>query len=105
MVGQLCRCLPYHKCQLVQDKLKTQVDFLERNNNYKFSYSNYFVKQESDNRKFLRFKKNLKSGNITQDLLNNYSIGILTVLLEKEFFKEFISLKGPIITLYLVLDN
>jgi glycosyltransferase involved in cell wall biosynthesis len=73
-----------------QDKLKTQVDFLERNNNYKFSYSNYFVKQESDNRKFLRFKKNLKSGNITQDLLNNYSIGILTVLLEKEFFKEFL---------------
>ena len=36
-----------------------------------------------------QFKKNLKSGFITQNLLNDYSIGILTVIIENKVLKKF----------------
>ena len=72
-----------------KDKLKYQTEFLEKNDGYSFLYSNYFVKKKSSKQKYLRYKKKFKSGNITQELLDNYTIGILTVLLERSFFKKY----------------
>lgn len=64
------------------NKLKYQVRFLQRNKNYKFCYSNYFIKKKFKIKK-VRYKDNLNSGKITQNLLNDYTIGILTVLIER----------------------
>tara|TARA_B100001250_G_scaffold395317_1_gene400089 strand:+ start:115 stop:903 length:789 start_codon:yes stop_codon:yes gene_type:complete len=64
------------------NKLKYQVKFLQQNKNYKFCYSNYFIKKKLEIKK-VKFKDNLNSGKITQNLLNNYTIGILTVLIER----------------------
>ena len=37
-----------------------------------------------DNRRYDKYYKNLNSGFITQSLLNNYTMGILTVLIDKK---------------------
>ena len=39
-------------------------------------------------KKYINIKKNLPSGFITQSLLNNYTIGILTVFLKTEILKK-----------------
>ncbi len=67
------------------NKLKHQVEFLQKNKMYKFCYSNYFFKRISKEKK-IKFKQSLNSGKITQNLLDNYTIGILTVLMEKSIF-------------------
>ena len=69
------------------NKLEEQIKFLKKNNQYKIVYSNYFILEEKNNKKFVKFKSKLPSGFITQKLLNFYCIGILSVLLEKSFFK------------------
>ena len=69
------------------NKLKHQVEFLQKNKTYKFCYSNYFIKSMS-NKKKIKFKQSLKSGKITQNLLDNYTIGILTVLMEKSILQK-----------------
>ncbi len=64
------------------NKLKHQVRFLQKNKKYKFCYSNYFIKKKFESDK-IKYNYHLNSGKITQNLLNNYSIGILTVFMEK----------------------
>ena len=70
-----------------KDKLKLQIDFLQKNNEFKIVYSNYIVLNENL-KKYIRFSKKLHSGFITQSLLNNYTLGILTILLEKNYTKK-----------------
>ncbi len=70
-------------------KIYKQLEFLKKNKKYKFVYSNYYVKKELKANKTIKFKKKLKSGKITQDLLNNYTIGILTVLFERSLLKKY----------------
>ena len=65
------------------------MEFLKKNKEYKFVYSNYYVKKEQNSNKTIKFKKKLKSGKVTQDLLNNYTIGILTVLFERSLLKKY----------------
>ena len=72
-----------------KNKLKYQIEFLERNKEYSFLYSNYYIRKESTKKNYLRYKKKLKSGNITQELLDNYTIGILTVFLKRSLFKKY----------------
>ena len=67
-----------------KNKLKLQLNFLKKNKEFKILYSNYTVIDESQNRRYKKYCKNLNSGYITQFLLKNYSIGILTVLFEKK---------------------
>ena len=43
-------------------------------------YSNYFILKQKIKNFSLRHKKKFKSGRITQELINDYSIGILTVI-------------------------
>lgn len=68
------------------EKLEKQINFLERNQKFKVVFSNYYFLK--DNIKEIKHKKNLPTGLITQELLNNYSIGILTVLLERDIFTK-----------------
>lgn len=72
-----------------KDKLQKQVSFLKMNKGAKILFSNYFILNENKNKNSIKHKKNLPSGNITQKLLDNYSIGILTVFIEKNIFKKF----------------
>ena len=69
----------------VNNKLEQQVDFLEKNNNFIMVYSNFYTL--SKNKKFIQYKHNLPEGNITRNLLKQYSIGILTTCIKKEAFE------------------
>lgn len=71
------------------DKLEKQVDFLKRNKEAKIIYTNYFVLQENTKRKYIQHKIDLPSGLITQKLIDYYSIGILTVFIDRSIFKNF----------------
>ena len=70
-------------------KLEEQIIFLKKNKKYKMVYTNFYLYFQNTN-KFKKCYYSLPSGSITQKLLNNYTIGILTVLLEKKFFKKFV---------------
>ena len=67
-----------------KNKLKLQLNFLEKNKEFKIIYSNYIVLNQVVNRRYDKYYKNLNSGFITQSLLNNYTMGILTVLIDKK---------------------
>jgi glycosyltransferase involved in cell wall biosynthesis len=72
-----------------KDKLQKQIDFLKKNKEFKIVYSNYYVLEDRKNKKYIKHKNPLPSGSITQKLLDHYSLGILTVLLEKSIFNKF----------------
>lgn len=71
-----------------QNKLKLQVNYLEKNKNYSMVYSNYSTLEEKNKILKKKFNYFLPSGKITQNLLNNYFIGILTVLVRRKIFKN-----------------
>ena len=52
-------------------------------------YSNCFIYNEFTKKKKIFVKQKLPQGRITKDLLNNYSAGILTILVDKKVFNEF----------------
>ena len=70
-------------------KLEEQIKFLKKNKKYQIICTNFYFYFQNIN-KFKKRYSNLPSGPITQKLLNNYSVGISTVLLEKKFFKKFV---------------
>ena len=72
----------------LKNKISTQVNFFQKNKKFNIVYSNYYVLDQIKNKKYIKCKKNLNSGRITQDLLNNYTIGILTVCVKKKFFDK-----------------
>ena len=72
-----------------KNKLKTQVNFLEKNKNYNIVYSNFFVLKEKNKLLNKFYDGLLPHGNITQNLLNNYCIGILTVLIKRKIFNKY----------------
>jgi|TARA_B110000211_G_scaffold58678_1_gene65651 glycosyltransferase involved in cell wall biosynthesis len=73
-----------------KNKLSKQVNFLLRNEKIKVIYSNFFVLNQISKKKFLGYKRNsLPSGFITQKLMNNYKLGILTTMLEKSILKLY----------------
>ncbi len=71
-----------------KEKLKIQINYLKKNTSFKILYTNYFIKNDMKNSKKKKFRKKLKSGYITQKLLDDYSIGILTIILEKKLFEK-----------------
>ena len=71
-----------------KNKLFDQVKILQKNKKIDIIYSNYDLKNENNNKKYLKYKRRLPSGYITQNLLNDYQIGILTVILKKKIFKK-----------------
>tara|TARA_Y100000768_G_scaffold115958_1_gene85615 strand:+ start:2612 stop:3406 length:795 start_codon:yes stop_codon:yes gene_type:complete len=73
-----------------KEKLKKQINFFLKNDDYKILYTNYYIKYQNKNKKKIKYKnKILPEGNITQKLLDDYVIGILTVMMDKKIFKLF----------------
>ena len=77
---------------LVKDLAKSEspqeiYDFCQ-NNNYKIVYSNYYILNEIKNKNSICFNFELPSGYITYRLLKKYSIGILSVLIDRDIFLD-----------------
>ena len=72
-----------------KNKLFEQIKILKKNKNIKIIYSNYIYNNQKKGTKILKFREKLPSGFITQKLLDNYKIGILTSLVQKKIFKDF----------------
>ena len=70
----------------VIDKLERQLEFFKINSNLKIIYSNHFVLSK---KKKIKYSHNLPEGKISQKLLDNYCIGIATVMIKKEIFDKF----------------
>jgi glycosyltransferase involved in cell wall biosynthesis len=73
-----------------KNKLSLQVSIMEKNKNIGLIYGNYIKFNEN---KFFFKKKKLntkyfKSGIIKKELIENYNIGLLTVLIRKSFMVE-----------------
>ncbi len=71
------------------DKLEKQISFVKENTKFRIVYSNYYVLENKKKKKFIKHKMQLPFGSITQKLLDYYSLGIATVLLEKSLFEKF----------------
>ena len=72
----------------LKDKLEKQINFKRKNEKYKVIYSNYYILNENNNRKRIR-SNFLPSGFITKNLLENYVLGIVSILIEKEIFDNY----------------
>jgi glycosyltransferase involved in cell wall biosynthesis len=67
-------------------KIQKQINKYKKNRNIKFVYCNcYLFNQKTKNKKIFT-KKKLPEGKITQNILNNYNIGLLTILVKKKLF-------------------
>jgi glycosyltransferase involved in cell wall biosynthesis len=71
----------------LKNKLKIQISQLLYNN-FDIVFSNYFIKDENKNQKYLAIKKNksLNYKNLAQEFLDYYFLGILTVMAKKQIF-------------------
>jgi glycosyltransferase involved in cell wall biosynthesis len=72
-----------------ENKIEEQILYFQNNPNYKIVYSNYKIKDEIKKKVYLRYKNFLPEGSITHKLLKNYTIGILSVCLERSVFEKF----------------
>ena len=71
-----------------KEKLEKQIEICKRNKDVKFIYSNFFFLNQNTNKLSKRSNKKLASGKITQLLLDDYNIGLLTVMIKKEVFSQ-----------------
>ena len=71
-----------------KEKIQKQITLFKKNDSLKFVYSNFYLFDQESNKKVLFSKKKLPEGNISQQLLNNYSIGILTVMIKTKLIKK-----------------
>ncbi len=69
------------------DKLEKQIK-LFKDKNVALVYGNQWIKKESIDKKKIYFNYISKQGYIFNDLIKNYNIGILTVLIRKKFLKN-----------------
>ena len=70
-----------------KNKLTEQFNFLKKNKKYKFVCTNFYLYSQNKKELTKKYKLKLPSGEITQDLLNEYFIAISSVLLDREIFK------------------
>jgi len=70
-----------------KNKLNSQISLAEKKN-YKIIYTNFLIKNENTKKSYLPYKTILPKGNITQNLLDNYCIGILTIMIHRKIFQQ-----------------
>jgi glycosyltransferase involved in cell wall biosynthesis len=71
-----------------KNKLKIQIDYIKKNN-CKILFSKYFIFNQIKNKKYLNKKQTLFSGDDrTQSLLDEYTVGILTVIIKRSIFDK-----------------
>ena len=73
-----------------KEKLKIQIEFVKKNKkeNIEFIYSNFYIYDNLKKKTKKYFNYKMPSGKITQQLLNDYKLGILTVMMKKYLFKN-----------------
>ena len=71
------------------DKLQSQI-YVCKNENTKICYSNYWFVNSSKKLKKILYTKKLPSGYIHNKIVNNYCIGILTVMIEKDLINNYL---------------
>lgn len=69
------------------DKLERQVAMIESTGS-KLVYSNFYVLNQSSNKMRPRHNRVLPSGHILDSLLENYCVGLVTILMDVEFMRE-----------------
>ena len=70
----------------VKKKLYYQINLIKKNENTNFIYSNFYVYDQKINSRKLYCDYKMPNGKITQNLLNDYNVGILSVLMNRKFF-------------------
>jgi glycosyltransferase involved in cell wall biosynthesis len=73
----------------LKNKLTKQVQFIQKNKDLNVIYSNLFLFDETKNKTSLFSKEKLYNGNITQSLLNNFKMPILTTMIRKKIFSKY----------------
>ena len=68
---------------------EAQANMQNMNNYSKILYSKFLINNLTNQKTYLNYTKNLPFGNITQALLSNYNIGILTCMIDKNIFKKY----------------
>jgi len=71
----------------VPKKIEEQVKIIEKKK-LDLIYSNYYIFNNNKKIKKIYTEKKLPTGDITQNLLNKYDVGILTVLVKKKAFMK-----------------
>ena len=71
-----------------KEKLNKQVKLFAKDKDLKFVYSNFFQFYQKTKKSKIFKKSFLPEGNITQKILNNYCIGILTVMIDSKILKK-----------------
>ena len=56
------------------------------NKDVKFEYSKCYLFNHETNKKKIFVKKKLPEGKVTQNILNDYNVGLLTILVKKKLF-------------------
>ena len=72
----------------MKKKLEMQINFFKKNKKASFLFSNLYIYDQKSKKKELYFKKSIPSGYLTQYLLDDYKLGILTTILKKKFFHK-----------------
>lgn len=70
-------------------KIEKQVNFFLQNKDFEIIYSNYHILDERKNKKFIKYQNKQYSGMIFKNLLKNYTVGIGTVCLNRDIFKNY----------------
>ena len=73
----------------IKEKLKKQVNFLSKNKNINIIFSNLYLFDEIKNKTKIFSYNKLYNGHITQDLLNDFKMPILTTLIRKKILKKY----------------
>ena len=69
-------------------KLSKQIKYFLENKSTKIIYSNFFQLNHVKKKKYLGYNSLLPTGYITQKILDNYSIGFVTTMLDRNIFKN-----------------
>ena len=70
-----------------KQKLEKQMDYFD-DQSIGLVYSNYWLVKKDLRKKKISFRKKLYRGDVYNELLNNYNIGILTVIIRKKNYEE-----------------
>ena len=69
----------------INTKLEKQIDLFNKEKNLILVYSNVFILNDSNKSYKIFAKDTLPSGKITQNLLSNYRMPVVTTILKKSY--------------------
>ena len=76
-------------------KLENQMYVFSKNSNVAMVYSNYYFKNEIKNTEKKYYKKNLPEGNIVDHLLRQHVVGLLTMVINRNYLPKNESMFDP----------